>query len=310
LIHIKAFYTTGKFNAGPTGKTSLFWGNTYHAIEMTKISAENSRGSSKSQARGSQLLDGLTMPALDNPLGLNTRTVLIELLSTLSPVNTTSCSYIRDTILGHLSEFAREQFPYNHPIKVVIEMLRHSSNEAEISLRALTFIIDRLREIIGPAHDLTILATDKLCTLLRQTGNYEKALKLGDEGVKAIRSSFGIDSMQERWLSRRIEHIYIDQHDWGSALGVCFDIVGQQHGSLDPDPLHRDACAIFTMEDIAKICEHAGNMEQALAWLKEAKLSGSMIWDKLEVLDHIDDKLQEVLTELGREDELEVWSRL
>jgi hypothetical protein len=312
LYNIRAFYTRGNFDEGPTGKTSVFWGNTYHAIEMTKVSAGKNRGSSKSQLRGSQLLDNLISPDLGNPLMRNTRTVLIELFSTLSPLNTAHCSYIRDSLLGHLKEFASEDFPYNHPIKVVIEMLKDSTSEAYISLRALKFIVDTLRSVIGSAHDLTILAVDKLCTLLRQTGDYDEALRVGYEGVGAVRFAFGSGSLQERWLLRRIEHIYIDQCNWTFALSVCFDIIGQQEedGLAPGELIKEDACAIFTMEDVAKICECVGNTEQSLAWLKKAKSSGDKIWGELEVLAHIDDKVQEVSEELECQDDQGGLSKL
>jgi hypothetical protein len=62
------------------------------------------------------------------------------------------------------------------------------------------------------------------------------------------------------------------------------------------------------MEDIAKTCECAGNLEQAVAWLKQARISGGMVWGRTEVLAHIQDKLNELLRQMGKEDVLELWS--
>ena len=84
-------------------------------------------------------------------------------------------------------------------------------------------------------------------------------------------------------------------NDLAGALDVCFEIVGQrpEKGLLMdlPDPLHRDECAVWTMEDIAKICQHCGRQGQAVAWLKQAGSSGVAVWGETAQLGHIRDKL-------------------
>jgi hypothetical protein len=128
------------------------------------------------------------------------------------------------------------------------------------------------------------------------------------DGVRTLVTLIGPGSLPERLLLRQIEHVYIDQEDWTAALSVCFDIVGQQQLDLpNPDPLYHDECAVYTMEDIAKTCERAGNLEQAVAWLKQARISGGMLWGQTEALAHIQDKLCELLRQMGKEEELGLW---
>ena len=310
LFNIRTFYTTGNFDASSAIKKTEFWNDTDLAIYLMKVSAGAIRGSSESQTRGLRLLKKLTSNNAKYTLDQSTATILIELLSTLSPVNTSACSYVRDGLLRHLSELAREQLPRDYPIALVINKLKDNNSEKYISIRALTFIVERLRSTLGPIHELTQFATNRLCALLRRSGDHSEALRIACDGVRAIRTAIGPGSLQERLLLRRVEHVYMDQRDWAASLSICFEIVSQRQFDMpEPDPLYHDECAVYTMEDIAKTCECAGNLEQATAWLKQARISGGMLWGRTEALAHIQDKLSELLKKMGREDELEVWSK-
>jgi hypothetical protein len=110
-------------------------------------------------------------------------------------------------------------------------------------------------------------------------------------------------------LMRQMEQVYMAEEDWVAALSICFEIVGQRDESAgaNPDPTRHDECAVYTMEDIAKICECSGNLTQAVAWLKQARISGGMVWCRTEALGHIQDKLLELLAKMGNEQELELW---
>ena len=91
----------------------------------------------------------------------------------------------------------------------------------------------------------------------------------------------------------------MDQFDCAASLSFCSDIVGQRPHVPNPDPLYQDESAIITMEDIAKTCECSGTLEQAVAWLKQARISGGMLWGETEAVAHIQDNLLELLRETG-----------
>lgn len=308
LFSVRTFFTAGNFDASSTIKKTEYWTNTDLAIYLMKVSAGATRGSTRGQIRGVRLLKTLTADVANKALDQSRTTILIELLSTLSPVNTTTCLYVRDGVLRQLSQLTRQNLG-NHPIKLVVDMLKDDKGDKYISLRALTFIVERLRSTLGPVHELTQLATDRLCALLRRGGDYSEALRVARAGVQIICAILGPGSLQERMLLRKVEHVYMDQCDWASALSVCFDTVGQRSDARSPDPLHHDECAVLTMEDIAKTCECAGNVDQAVAWLKQARISAGMLWGESEAVAHIQDKLFELLGETARAEELEVWSK-
>ena len=234
--------------------------------------------------------------------------IFIELLSTLSPVNTNTCPYVRTAVLRQLSQLTRESLG-NHPITFVINILEDDKGDKNVSLRALTFIVERLQSTLGHVHELTQIATDRLCTLLRRGSDYTEALRLAYTRLQFIRATKGPGSIQGRKFLRRVEHVYIDQCDWAAALSVCFDIVGQRSNASNPDPSYHDECAVSTMEDISETCECAGNLDHAAAWLKQAIISGAMLWGKTENAAHMQDKLFEMLREKGKVEDLEIWSK-
>ncbi|KAF4503335.1 hypothetical protein FAGAP_489 [Fusarium agapanthi] len=299
LFSIRTFYTRGNFDPSAPVQKVQFWQDTDLAIYLMKIAKGDARGSGQSQTRGFRLLKNSTAgsPAIFHE---GTATIIMELLSTLSPVNTTTCPFVRDAVLTYINELARTQLHHQHPISLVIAALRKDKGDKNASLRALTSVVDRLRATLGPAHQLTQLATSRLCALLRRSGEYDESLRVANEGVRALRSLLGPNSLQERKLSRHIEHVYMDQEDWPAALSVCLDIVGQQHlETPDPDPMFHDDCAVHTMEDIAKICESAGNLALAVAWLTQAKAASVMAWGEVDETGHIKDKLNELVTQMG-----------
>ncbi|RWA10455.1 hypothetical protein EKO27_g4649 [Xylaria grammica] len=307
FFSVRTYYTVGNFDASSDIVRDKLWKDTDLAIYLLKTTAGMQRGKSKSQTRALRLLKNSTADAFTT-LNLNTASILIELMSTLAPINTTTCSYVREGLLQYLSQLAERQLPTGHPISLIINKLKDDKGDNNVTLGVLTFITERLRATVGPLHQLTQLATKRICALLRRSGEYAEALRIASEGVRGIRATLGPNSLQERLLSRQLEHVYIDQKDWTAALGVCLDIVGQQQlDSPDPDPQYHDECAVYTMEDIAKIFECAGNLDQAIAWLKQAKISGGMLWGPQAALGHIQDKLSELLTLTGREAELKLW---
>ncbi|KAK8063341.1 hypothetical protein PG996_007993 [Apiospora saccharicola] len=306
LFSIRTFYTPGNFDASTAISRPRFWEDTYLGIYWMKVAAHSQRGSRESRNRGFQILKKSTAGAF-NVICHTTSSILLELLSTLAPVNTAASPYVRQGLLAFLHELAREQLSKCHPITLVLENLRSDNSDNDVTIRALGFIVERLHAMLGPLHELSIYGTNRLCETLRRSGDYDAALRVAQGAISAMRAILGPGSLQERYLLRQIEHVYMDQCDWVAAISVCFEVVGQRLDIDYPDPLYHDKCAVLVMEDISKSCEFAGNMEQAIAWLKQAIISGSLVWEQAEAVGHIRDKLKELLEQEHREDEFAYW---
>jgi Heterokaryon incompatibility protein (HET) len=309
LFNIRTYYTMGNFDASNMKSHGRFWKDTKLAIYLVKSSKSKRLNCTTGENRGLRLLEKSSADPSSH-LAIGTAGLLIELLSTLSPTNTAICPQLREILFQYLDGKARYQLTSEHPISLVIRSLKTDNGEEQVSLRALELLTNRIGTILGPSHNLTELATRRLCALLRRKGDFTKALAVGADGVRAIRTQVGHrGSLPERMLMRQLEQVYMAKQDWVSALSICFEIVGQADvgKGLCPDPAFHDECAVYTMEDIAKICECSGSLPQAAAWLKQARVSGGMAWGQTEALGHIQDKLMKLIVQIGNDAEMEFW---
>ncbi|KAM0510851.1 hypothetical protein ACHAPE_010477 [Trichoderma viride] len=265
LFNIRTYYTKGNFQPEPTVTEPRFWTECSNSIYFFKISdlpkAQWSLQKSLTVNPGDVFVEGSAV-------------VLIEILSTLSAINIAVSPQVRKTLLAHLYNLAIKNLPRRSPIVVVVCRLYEGMDSVDCMwlVRALTFIEDRLRANFDPANQLRLLAEERLITLLSHGHCYDEALRFCNDTMQGIKAALGPDSPQERQLARRLEHIYIDQCGWDMALDVCFKIVDQRLFDSTkepmPDPQSHDECAVWTMEDIAKIYNCVGNFKLAIVWLK------------------------------------------
>ncbi|PTB68910.1 hypothetical protein BBK36DRAFT_1113353 [Trichoderma citrinoviride] len=302
LLSIRTFYTKGNFDPAPEVLQPRFWKDCSNSIYFFKIS---------DFPKARMLLQQSTAINSDEIFTKGSATALIEILSILSPINTATNPDVRKTMLRYLHALAVQQLPCQSPIMVVLSRLHEGMESTDWSLRALTCIVDRLCASLDPANELRVLAQRRLIALLRRNKDYDEALRVCNKALEDIRMATGPGSLLERKTARLLEHVFMDQEDWVSALEVCFDIVEQRFDGtigFNPDPQCHDECAVWTMEDIAKIYENSGNLEAAIAWLKQARISGGICWGPDISLGHIHDKLVELLERCKLHDEAKLWS--
>lgn len=302
LLTIKTYYSKGHFDAEPVLLRPRFWKDCSNSIYFFKIA---------DLPKARKLLQHTAAVHSEDIFTEGAATVLIEILSTLSPVNTAANPDVRKTLLLYLHSLAVKQLPRASPILVVLSRLHEGMDSKDWSLVALEYIVDRLCAILEPTNQLRLHSQKRLIALLRRSRDYKKALTVCNQAMEDIRGALGPGSLEERKLARMLEHIYIDQGDWVSALSICFDIVDQpveEAFGANPDPQCHDECAVWTMEDIAKIYESNGNLVMAITWLKQARISGGICWGPDVWLEHIHDKLMELLQRSGKQDEVDLWS--
>lgn len=266
LFNIRTYYTKGNFQPETTVMEPRFWTECSDSIYFFKISnlpkAQRSLQKSLTVNPGDVFVEGSAI-------------VLIEVLSTFVPINTAvihrsgrCCSRISTT-------WPSRTCLDRVPIVVVVYRIYEDMDSADWSVRALTFIADCLRANLDPANQLRLLAEERLVTLLRRGHYYDEALRVCNDTMQGIKTVLGPDSPQERQLARRLEHIYIDHCEWDLALDVCFKIVDQRLFDSTKEPMpdsqSHDECAVWTMEDIAKIYDCVGKFKLAIAWAEASK---------------------------------------
>lgn len=302
LFTMRTFYTIGNLDTVSLVVQTSFWEDVACGIYAFKV---------LDPRRGHRILENCSAAACGAfPGGLPV--LLIETFSTLSPVNTATCPSNVQRLIQRLSCLASEQLTSQHPICLVLQHLDENYNK-EIALRALQYVTDRLGQILGPVHELSLLAQRRLIAFLRRSGDLRQASQVCLSAMKSTRTAFGRESPQERQISRQLEHIYMEMEDWSSALCIGYAIVGQRlDGVTQPilDPFYHDKCAVRTMEDISKIYETLGRQDEALSWLKQARISGGIgCGDTAETV-YVQEKLNKHLRESGKGEETRIWCTL
>ena len=181
VFHIRSFYTTVHFDESLLVQRTQFWKDTSYSIYLLKVS---------DQTRALDLLQNSTIDS-DQTFAQTAATILIELLGTLSPVNTTVCRFIRPSILRSISASADKTLPRGHPVPLVINKLEDEQQQVDRSLQALDLVCECLRQTLGPAHELTLLATSRLISLLRRSRYYAEALRMSRDAIDAVTTALG-----------------------------------------------------------------------------------------------------------------------
>ena len=235
---------------------------------------------------------------------------VLEVLSTLSPVNTCVCPNLRISLLRGLSDLASKHIGALHPITILTRELQKGTTYRDVSERGLSFINDLFTAVLGLSHAYTFDAERALVRLLRRGGDNDRALYMAQQTFAASTSAFGDDSLRARRAGRELEHILMDMGDWRQALEVCMTIVGQlETVNGSPEPQYRDECAVHTMEDIAKIYNRLEDLKSSIAWLKQAAACAWTLWGTWVATQHIVDKLVAALDACGKQDEANFWQR-
>ena len=235
-------------------------------------------------------------------------TFVQELFCTLSPVNTSLCPGLRAALLRGFCDLARQRLGSAHPVTVLCYELQYDDNSTEVSERGLLFMTDLLISMQGASSALTVGAETCLIEQLRRGKDYETAATRARRLLSRNESMFGAYSLLARIAAQQLEHVLMDQGDWEQALKVCFQIVGHTPSTLDSSKLqYCDECAVYTMEDIAKIYDHLGDGNACIIWLTQAAYSALNLWGFYIATTHIVDKLINALTDAGRHEDATFW---
>lgn len=275
-----------------------FWAELKHGIYLLKVSETNRAVPVLRQAG-----DFATEALVQRP-----HVFVLELLSTLSPVNTSVCPSLRISLLRGLSNLANTHVGALHPITILIRELQKYMTYRDISERGLSFINDLFTAILGLSHAYTFDAERALVRLLRRSGDNDRALYMAQQMFTTSKKAFGDGALRTRRAGRELEHILMDIGDWRQALEVCMTIVGQfETVTASPEPQYNDECAVHTMEDIAKIYCQLEDLHSSIAWLKQAATWAWTLWGTWVATKHIVDKLVAALNICGMQDEADLW---
>lgn len=253
-----------------------FWSNVQQAIHLFRTSCSARAWPALSSAYS------MAAEALRSPDILS---FVHEALATLSPTNTKESPLIRLQMLRYLATLSGICVGEHHPITIVLRQLcLDDVNKRDVSERSLQY----LTEILATegSEDRRFVALDaqlSLSRLLRKDNDHEAALKVAQAVHAAATETFGPGSLQAVKALRQQVHVFIDARKYIAALEQGLGII--THTGFETQD------AIFTMEDIAHIYEHLGNLEARRQWLNRAAVSAQCLWGDTVATAHITDKI-------------------
>ncbi|KAF4624455.1 hypothetical protein G7Y89_g13716 [Cudoniella acicularis] len=259
----------------------VFWRNIKQAIHLLRIASPTRAWSSLNEAfdvAGSALL------AAD--IGSFVR----EILTTLCPVNTRACFYVRQQIIQSLTGMAQIKLGACHPITVVLQQLLFDSSTRDVSERCLAYMV----EVATPSKDPSALSAGvkaqlSISRLLRKDGEFDSAMRIAQHAHAMAVVAFGHNSVKVCWALRQQEHICIDTENYMKALNICFSIMAV--GEFDFAEVQ-----MSTKEDIAHIYERLGDMGKRADWLCQAEENARLLWGNGVATGHIIDKINGLMT--------------
>ncbi|KAI1852807.1 hypothetical protein JX266_002348 [Neoarthrinium moseri] len=279
---------------------STFWSNITHGIYFLKVDSPH-----------------LAWPVINTACQAATKEIadstglfILGLVTTLAPVNMALCQDLRLSLLKYMVELAESSLGARHPLSILARELQRLDEQDWVSDCALSCTIDSFKKALGPGHDLTFAAQLRRIATLRRLGHYEQALTFGHTALAAAKASHGDSSLQARRITRYLAHVHMDMKSYTEALALCLSVVdelGPREWGADESRV--DECALYAMEDIAKIHEASGDAAQSVAWLTQAAMSAVRLGKSGSEASHVVEKLVRVLSENGRADEAELWRR-
>lgn len=230
--------------------------------------------------------------------------IIVELCSSLAPINTTRYPYVRTYLLSHLLKAATSEFGPRHPVTIITSHLARDTNNQDVSCSVLNCV-----EQLVADRDASFALKVRLAEVdnLRREGDLSSAKSMAEEAVASGRSQFGAESQQYRSAARTLTHVLIKTAEYARALDVCRTVVGRQTNTAAYS--YEDYDAVRGMEDLAEIHRLMGDFRHSSLWLSAAAdLSLRLVGGSLTTV-HIVDKLLAMTSLAGRSEEVEVYRR-
>ena len=280
----------------PSSQASHFWSSVRHGLHILNISSPEMAWPMISQA-----LQDSADAIVEQPLYF-----VRELFVTLSPANTDTHPEMRTILLKHLCS---ANLPPSHPIAVILSELLEHGHALDLSLKALSTLLEMFTFIFGWTNHATLELRRAVIANLRKSGDHDQAGEMARRLLQATRQEFGHESLEARLAAAEWSHVLFDTEDYCPAAKLSLFVI------MQPGPSQsffgtrfRDTNALYAIEDMANMHAKMGEVEASIVWLEMAAQDA---WDLLEddaATGYIFDKLDPLLRQCGRTEDAE-WYR-
>ena len=281
----------------PTAKLEGLWPNVHNCIYLYKLDDVK---------MAEVLLQQLCSLSSDVLLHLSID-VLRQLLAAFAPVNFQRHPQVRMKLLGHFTRMAEEALGHDNTFTTICRELQKDEdprNNTEMGLRCM------LSSMQLESSPLAFDIEREIIALLRRNKAFDDAIPMAESLVHFNNSSVKPRSEEKRKADKELAHIYMDIGRLEDAKILCLRRVGNavaRDGLIGHE--YHDRITLSALEDLAKIEEESGAMENSATWLQHAAYLAKDIKGPSPTLTHILDKLMKALIYCGRSDDAGTLSR-
>ena len=281
----------------PSSQASHFWSSIRHGVHILNASSP--------ERAWPMIMQALQAPAdaiIEQPLYF-----IRELFVTLSPAKTSMHEEIRTMLWNHICS---ANLQLSHPMAVIACQLLKSCYSLELSLRALSALLEMFTLTFGWTDHATLELRRVVIATLRKTKDFDQACDMARHLLQASREEFGHRSFEARLAAAEWSHILIDTGDYYPAAKLSLSVI------LQPDagrnffgPRFHDSHAVYAMEDMANMHAKLGEVEASIVWLEMAAQDAWDLWQDDVVAAYIFDKLDPLLRQCGRTEDAEWYKQ-
>ncbi|KIM95432.1 hypothetical protein OIDMADRAFT_134483 [Oidiodendron maius Zn] len=296
-----SFIYQGKTQVREPGPAVQFWLAIKHGIYLCK--------KSKLEHGAEALREAYMLAQASCALGIRALDSIRELLTTLSPVNTSVWPDVRIQMLNLLHELMTSDLGSENTLTRITYQLLHDGGDRNVSENALLCLINECTRLLGQQHVATVRARLSLVKLLRRSHDYYRAACEDVELLSFCVEQTSSDSVWSRECARMLTHVFMALGHRDQAIDLEKDIVGMRISSTGTiDVMHHDECAIYTMEDLAENYDEKGDFEACATWLKLAVQNAQNLWtNQWMATQHLVEKLERALKACGKAEEIHIW---
>jgi hypothetical protein len=232
-----------------------------------------------------------TCDAALKAMPLADQTFLVELLATLSPANTVHFREVRKQLLEYLSTLCIKAYGRDHAVTFVCRnLLLDGAEEVELSSRALSYMLDAMHSSHNFKPDDRCMVQFALISHSRRAQDLHTAETLCRNAIEYCKNAFGPHSEQTCKAIMELVYVYTYQGRYDDGIDLVSELLRLKKARLGPE--FPDRRASFAMENMSELYYYKGNVDGAIAWLRQALRSAWTICGGTDTTIHVRDKLE------------------
>lgn len=220
-------------------------------------------------------------------------TLLRELFTTLSVINTSICPGLRGEMLRLFARSTYDPDCPSEPLHAICCRLQEEWVSDEVLETALRAVSRAAVEMLGTDQQEVFELKRALVRLLRRRKKFANAEPMVRTAVRDMEQRCGRDDVKTRLAMSELVYILNDQKRYEEAVAMAEDVL--YRGQRDEGQAFPSERSVYAMEDLAEVYERLNRKQDAVLWLRRALKGALERWGNKAAAIHINDKLEAIL---------------